>query len=113
RPKETSDSLAPRFLFALDEHAIASRFELRRRLFDIVHIELEPGLRNRNVVGPGILAKTGLRRLRKWPQGKTLGALQRLRMKIPVTLLFKGNAERLAVERATSHCIADDRAKAR
>ena len=54
------DRLAPRFLFVLYEHSMPLRFQLPRCLFNVIHVKLEPGLRRRNVVRPGILAKTRL-----------------------------------------------------
>src|SRR5215469_13278335 len=52
RSNKTADSLAPWFLFILDEHAMPLRFQLPSRLFDVINIKFEPGLRRRNVVGP-------------------------------------------------------------
>src|SRR5438094_2251958 len=49
RRDETTDGLAPRLFLVPDEHSISSRFKLRRRLFDTVDIELELGLRDRNI----------------------------------------------------------------
>jgi hypothetical protein len=34
---------------------MSSRFELRRRLLDIINVEFEPGVRDGNLIGPGIL----------------------------------------------------------
>ncbi|MGF6937071.1 hypothetical protein OKW41_006233 [Paraburkholderia sp. UCT70] len=97
---ETTHRLPPRLFPAPDGHSMSSRFKLRRCLFDTINIKLEPGLWSRNVVGRGVLAKTRLRRLRKWPQGKTFCALQSFRMKVATTLLLEGDAEVLAVELA-------------
>jgi hypothetical protein len=52
------------------------RFKLLRRLFDIVNIKLEPRLRRRNFVGPGILTKAGLCDLPKRPECESLCAFQ-------------------------------------
>ena len=73
---------------------------MRRCRFDAVNVKLKPRLWCRNVVRPGIFAKTGLRRLRKRPQGETLCASKSFRMKIAVSLLFEGDAEGLPVELA-------------
>ena len=70
RSKEATHSLAPGFFPGLDEHSISLRFKLRRRPFDAVHIKLKPGLRDRNVVRPKILANTRLRRLKKRQRAK-------------------------------------------
>ena len=53
--EEAADGLTPRFFLVLHEHAISARFELRRRLLDIINVEFEPGVRDGNVTRPGIL----------------------------------------------------------
>src|SRR5215831_8676774 len=90
---ETADGLAPRFLFVFYEHSTPMQFKLLRRLFDTFNVELKPSLWRRNVVGPGVLTKAGLRCLRKRPQSETLCALQGLGMKITVLLFFEANTE--------------------
>ena len=34
------------------------RFKVGRRVLDVVHIKLKPGLGHGNIVGPGVFAKT-------------------------------------------------------
>jgi hypothetical protein len=53
--EEAADCLTPGFFLVLHEHAMSSRFELRRRLLDIINVEFEPGVRDGNLIGPGIL----------------------------------------------------------
>src|SRR5215469_14735958 len=63
RRDEAADDLAPHLFLVLDEHFVASGFKRRGGAFDALHLELEPGLRSGNMVGPGIPAETGLGRL--------------------------------------------------
>ena len=63
RPDEAADRLARGLLAALDQQAIAARFQRRGRRLHILDIEFEPGLRDRNPVGPAVVAEAGLRRL--------------------------------------------------
>src|SRR5207249_8840197 len=53
--EEAADGLTPGFFLVLHEHAMSARFELRRRLLDIINVEFEPGVRDGNVTRPGIL----------------------------------------------------------
>lgn len=46
-------------------------------------VKLKPSLWHRDLVWPGISSKTGLRHLRKRPQGEGLRAFNGFRMKIP------------------------------
>jgi hypothetical protein len=113
RRDETAHGLAPGFFPVLDEHSMPLRFKLNRCFFDIVNVELEPSLRRRNIFGPGILTKAGMRCLRKRPQSETVCAYQSLRMEITARLLFEADTEHLAVEFATCGGLTDDRTKAR
>src|SRR5262249_53200128 len=108
---ETANDLPPRFFLVLNKHSISARFEGRGCLFDTVHIELKPCLRGSNVFRPGIFAKTRPRRMRKRPQRKTLCARNCFGMKVAVSLLFKRNAEDIAIELATFCRVADDGTK--
>jgi hypothetical protein len=94
---ETADSLAPRFPFILYEHSMTLRFKLPSCLFDIVNVKLKPSLRCRNFVRPGILAKAGLRYLRKGPQRESFCAPQSLGMKITAILFFEANTKGLVI----------------
>src|SRR5207244_11874347 len=82
-------------------------------LFDIVNVKLEPNLGSGDFLGPGILAKAGLRCLRKRPQSETVCAFQSLGMEIAACLLLEIDTEHLAVELATCDGPRDDRTKAR
>ena len=72
RGEETSYSLAPRFLLIFDEHAIAARFQFGCCALNVVNIELEPRLRNREVAGPGFLTEAGQGCLVQRPEGEGL-----------------------------------------
>src|SRR5262247_1710226 len=72
--KEPTDYLPPWFPLALDEHSIALEFECRGRGVDVLHVELEPGLRSWNIAGPRGSAKAGVRRLPERPERKGLCA---------------------------------------
>src|SRR5437763_5849043 len=111
RRDEAADGLAPGLLLVLDQHVIALGFKRRGGAFDAFHLELEPGLRGGNGVGPGVLAETGAGRLRQGPESKTFGTLYRFRMKVGARLFFEGDAETVAVELATLGDVAIDRAK--
>src|SRR5437667_6418323 len=87
---------------------MSSRFKLRRCFVDAVNVKLKPRLRSRNIVRPGIFAKTRLRRLRKRPQGKSLCALQGFGMKIAVTFFFERDTEHFSVQLATFARVAND-----
>ena len=52
--------LAPRLFVVFDEQSISPRFEVGRRVLDVVHIKLKPGLWHGNIVGTGVFAKTWL-----------------------------------------------------
>jgi hypothetical protein len=41
-----------------DKHSISPRFKVGRRVLDVVHIKLKPGLGHGNIVGPDVFAKT-------------------------------------------------------
>jgi hypothetical protein len=51
---------------------MASGFEFRGGLFDIVDVKLDPGLRDRNIAGPRILPVTGLGGLGQRAEGEAL-----------------------------------------
>jgi len=72
---------------------MASRLKLRCCLLNAVNIKLKPSLRDRDLAGPGVCAETRLRRLREWPQSKTLYSIQSFGVKIAVFFLFEGNVE--------------------
>src|SRR5262249_6234391 len=96
----------------LYEHLVTLRLQLRRGVFDAADIELEPGLRNRNVVGPGMRAEAGLCSLRERPQRKGPGAAQSLGVQIPSGFLLEGYFHDVAVEPAAPDGFARDRAEA-
>src|SRR6266496_3719622 len=62
--QDAADDLAPRFLPVLDKRSVPARFKHGGCRFNIFHIELKPCLRRRDILGPRILPKTGLRYLR-------------------------------------------------
>ena len=76
--REPTDSLAPWFLFVLDEHSISSRFKLRRCFVDAVNVKLKPCLWGRNILRPGIFAKTRLAYSRYVRVARYSGSLHRL-----------------------------------
>src|SRR5262245_28969023 len=112
RRQEPTNGLPPRLFLVLDEHSIAARFKLRSCTFHTVDVKLKKSLWHRDLVWPGISSKTGLRHLRKRPQGESLRAFHGLRMKIPPALLFEINPQALSVEPATLRRFADDGTKA-
>src|SRR6185437_6442122 len=91
---------------------MALRFQFCGRLFDILDVKLKPGLRRGKFSGPGILTKTGLRCLCKRPQSESLGAFQRLSMKIAAIFFFEADAQDLVVQFATCIRLTDDWTKA-
>jgi hypothetical protein len=94
--------LAPGFGLVPDEHLISARFQIGGGVLHVVYLEFQPGLRDGKVVGPGVSAKAGLRRLRKRPQGKVLRAFEGARIEIPTSVLFERDAEAVGIERDSS-----------
>jgi len=50
--------------------------------------------------------------LRQWPEREAFRALEGFTVKVTAALLFKGNAEGLAVQFATCRNVTDDRTEA-
>jgi hypothetical protein len=100
RRQEAAGGLAPGFLFEADQQAMAQFLKRCRRRLDVLHLELEPSLRGRNIARPGIAAETGLRRLRQRLERERLGALKRLGMQIAARFLLEYEAEIAGVKLA-------------
>src|ERR1041385_8616296 len=63
RRQKTADRLPPWFFLVLDEHLIASRFQLGGCLLYTIDVKLKPALWRGHLVRPGIFAKARSRRL--------------------------------------------------
>jgi hypothetical protein len=113
RGEEPAYGLAPGLGLVPDEHLISARFQVGGGLLQVVYLEFQPGLRDGKVVGPGVGAKAGLRRLRKRPQGKVLRALEGARIEISASVLFERDAEAVGIESATVRDVAIDGTEAR
>src|SRR5579864_5251756 len=111
RAEQAADDLAPRFGPGSNEQAEAALLKLACRGFDVVDVELEPCLRDRDVGGPLICPETRLGRLGERPHGERLGSCNVLRVQIVALFDLEGDAQGLLVESSRPAHVGGDRPK--
>jgi hypothetical protein len=90
--KEPGHDLAPRFFASGDQELVSLPHQFFCSDVNVLHVEFEPSLWDRDVTRPGIPSETRLRGLGERPQGKMFNVFDLSGMQIPPSSLPMLNA---------------------